>query len=94
VSGRSEYAAVKALSLVEENQLCIPFATDGIDNKSEAAGAIVDSVVVADARKHGAVLQELMKEEQYDEVCKSLNNRIITGPTGSNVSDCIIFMQE
>jgi glycerate 2-kinase len=94
VSGRSEYAAVKALSLVGENQLCLPFATDGIDNKSEAAGAIVDSTTVAAARRNEVILQELMKEEQYDEVCKSLNMRIMTGPTGSNVSDCILFMQE
>lgn len=94
VSGRSEYAAVKALSLVEDNQLCIPFATDGIDNKSEAAGALVDGSVVRSAKEKADVVEELMKEEQYDEVCKSLNTRIITGPTGSNVSDCIIFMQE
>lgn len=94
VSGRSEYAAVKALSIVGDNQLCIPFATDGIDNKSEAAGAIVDGPVVSAARKHEAVIQELLKEEQYDEICKVLDTRIITGPTGSNVSDCILFMQE
>lgn len=94
VSGRSEYAAVKALSLVEENQLCLPFATDGIDNKSDAAGAIVDSATVAAARKHEAIIQELLKEEQYNEICKSLNMRLMTGPTGSNVSDCILFMQE
>lgn len=94
VSGRSEYAAAQALHLVEENQLCIPFATDGIDNKSEATGAIVDGTVVASARKQDNIVQELLKEEQYDELCKALDARIITGPTGSNVSDCIIFMQE
>lgn len=94
VSGRSEYTATQALSFVEENQLCLPFATDGIDNKSEAAGALIDGSIVALAHKKQEVLQELLKEEQYDDVCKTLNARIITGPTGSNVSDCIIYMQE
>lgn len=93
-SGRSEYAAAQALSLVEDGQLCIPFATDGIDNKSEAAGAIIDGSVVAAARKQEDIIEELLKEEQYDELCKSLGTRVITGHTGSNVSDCIIFMQE
>lgn len=93
-SGRSEYAAAQALALVEEGQLCIPFATDGIDNKSDAAGAIIDGAVVASAHKQQDIIQELLKEEQYDELCKSLGTRIITGHTGSNVSDCIIFMQE
>lgn len=94
ISGRCEYAATKALSYVEEGQLFIPFATDGIDNKSEAAGALVDGSVVAQARKQGEIIQELLKEEQYDDICKSLNARIITGPTGSNVSDCLLFIQE
>jgi glycerate-2-kinase len=93
-SGRSEYAAAKALSLVEEGQLCIPFATDGIDNKSEAAGVIVDTAVVMRAHEHADIAQELSREEQYDEIFKALGARIVTGPTGSNVSDCILFMQE
>lgn len=93
-SGRSEYAAAQALELVGEHDICVPFATDGIDNKSEAAGAIVDHLAVVSAHKQKDVVDELLKEEQYDELWKALGTRIITGPTGSNVSDCILFLQE
>jgi glycerate-2-kinase len=93
VGGRSAYAAVKALNFVEHDQLCLPFATDGIDNKSEAAGALIDGEVVALARTRGSELQELLSHGRYDDICKMLGTQVITGPTGSNVSDCIIFMQ-
>lgn len=92
-AGRSEYAGIQALSLVEENQLCLPFATDGIDNKSVAAGVVVDAVTLASARDQADVVQKLLTEEKYDDVCKTLDMQMITGATGSNVSDCLIFMQ-
>lgn len=92
--GRNEYAAGKALFVVEDDQLCIPFATDGIDNRSEAAGVIVDKLAVATAHEKTDTMKKLFEEERYDDVCKELGTQIVTGPTGSNVSDCILFMQE
>lgn len=92
--GRSEYAAVQALSIVKNNQLCIPFATDGIDNRSHAAGAVVDAAILASAEKQADAVEELLSKEKYDEICRLLHIQVITGPTGSNVSDCILFMQE
>ena len=91
--GRNEYAASKALSLIEENQVCIPFATDGIDNKSESAGALVDSLVLKKIQEESIVVEDYLKEGKHDELCKALGIQIITGPTGSNVSDCIVYLQ-
>jgi glycerate-2-kinase len=91
--GRNEYAAGVALSLVEENQVCIPFATDGIDNKSDAAGALIDTDVKVYALQNNILIQEYFMQGKHDELCKDLGIQLITGPTGSNVSDCIIYMQ-
>lgn len=91
--GRNEYAAGKALSIVEENQVCIPFATDGVDNKSDAAGAIIDTLVISTSKEKGINIEEYLEQGRHDDLCKDLGIQIITGPTGSNVSDCIIYLQ-
>lgn len=91
--GRNEYAAGKALLLVEDNQVCIPFATDGIDNKSLAAGAIVDTHALAYGDAQGIAVASYIEEGRHEDLCKDLGIQIITGPTGSNVSDCIIYLQ-
>ncbi len=94
IGGRSEYAAIQALSIVDNGQICIPFATDGIDNKSSSAGALVDEIVLASAQEQINNIQGLIKDGRYDEICKMLNMQVITGPTGSNVSDIILFLQK
>jgi glycerate-2-kinase len=92
--GRSEYAGGKALRIIKEGEVCIPFATDGIDNKSQAAGVVVDVAVLATAREKGVDIEMYLNEGRHDDLCKDLGIQIITGPTGSNVSDCIIYMHE
>lgn len=91
--GRNEYAATKAISIVEEGQVCVSFATDGIDNRSLAAGALIDTKCVEDARASGVDIDFYIKEERYDDLCEVLGAQILTGPTGSNVSDCILYIQ-
>jgi len=91
--GRNEYAAGIALSLIEENQVCIPFATDGIDNNSDAAGALVDAEVNKHALRNNILIQDYLIQGKHDDLCKDLGIQLITGSTGSNVSDCIIYMQ-
>lgn len=91
--GRNEYAAAKALVMIKPNQVCIPFASDGIDNKSDAAGAIIDSLVLEKANREGIDISTYIEEGSYDDLCKDLGVQIITGPTGSNVSDCILLLQ-
>jgi glycerate-2-kinase len=92
-SGRNEYAGGKALSIIENNEVCIPFATDGIDNKSEAAGVIIDTHVVTLANEKGINITEYLDQGKHDELCRLLDVQIITGPTGSNVSDCLIYLR-
>jgi hydroxypyruvate reductase len=92
-SGRNEYAGGKALSIIETNEVCIPFATDGIDNKSEAAGVIIDTQVLRVAEEKGINIPEYLDQGKHDELCKLLDIQIITGPTGSNVSDCIMYVR-
>jgi enolase len=91
--GRNEYAAAKAIEIIQKNQVCISFASDGIDNKSESAGAIIDSLVLEKANREGIDISMYIREGSYDDLCKDLGVQIITGPTGSNVSDCILLLQ-
>lgn len=91
--GRNEYAAGKAFSFVEDGEVCVPFATDGIDNKSAAAGAIVDVLAKTTAQEHGIVIDEYVTSGRHEELCKDLGIQIITGPTGSNVSDCLLYLR-
>jgi glycerate-2-kinase len=91
--GRNEYAACKALSIIEENEVCIPFASDGIDNRSVSAGALVDHDVVRFAEVQNISIASYLNEGKHDELCIALQNQIITGATGSNVSDCIMYLR-
>jgi glycerate-2-kinase len=91
--GRNEYAGIKALSIVGEGDVCIPFASDGIDNKSDAAGVVIDTSLISLAKEKNISIDSYIKEGKYDDLCKDLGIQIITGPTGSNVSDCIIYLR-
>jgi glycerate-2-kinase len=92
-SGRNEYAGGKALLMVEDGEVFVPFATDGIDNRSEAAGVIVDSSVLTVAKEKGVHIESYLDEGKHDALCRELGIQIITGPTGSNVSDCILYLR-
>lgn len=93
-SGRNEYAAAQALSHVEAGQVCIPFASDGIDNKSVAAGALVDMDALNDARARQVPIEQHMTDHTIDALWSEIGTQIITGTTGSNVSDCILYLQQ
>jgi glycerate-2-kinase len=92
-SGRNEYAGGKALDIIEDNEVCIPFATDGIDNKSEASGVIIDAHVIQIAQEKGINIADYLNRGKHDDLCRLLDIQIITGPTGSNVSDCLIYLR-
>lgn len=91
--GRNEFAAGIALNLVDDEEVFISFATDGIDNHSLAAGALIDKGVVAQAAQAGISIQEYIDNGKQDELFEELGVQIITGPTGSNVSDCIMYIK-
>jgi glycerate-2-kinase len=63
------------------------FATDGIDGKCDAAGAIADGFTLSRARKKGLDPQVFLEENNSYEFFSELDDLFITGLTGTNVTD-------
>ncbi len=90
--GRNQEQALSALQAIGETSdkaVTIGFfGTDGIDGKTEAAGALVDFSTYRKAIRLGLDANKYLKENDsnsfFRKVGKSL---VITGPTGTNVND-------
>ncbi len=91
VGGRNEYICVEALSRIDDDQVFVSFASDGIDNLSDAAGGIIDSHIIQKSKTFP--VDEYMKTNKQDELLEALGARIMTGQTGSNVSDLLILLR-
>ncbi len=90
--GRNQELALAALAEVAEGELVISCASDGIDN-TPAAGAIADSPAREEAlRQRLDINKYLDRHDSYNFFQKN-NAQIVTGKTGSNVSDLMIVMR-
>ena len=68
------------------------FATDGIDGKSDAAGAIADGFSLKRARKRNLDPDRYLMNNNSYEFFNTLGDLFITGPTGTNVMDIQIII--
>ncbi|MHA1380006.1 MAG: glycerate kinase type-2 family protein [Candidatus Helarchaeota archaeon] len=67
--------------------------TDGIDGYSDAAGAIIDSNSLDAANLLGLDIQKYLENNDSYSFFKKLGHSLIlTGPTGTNVSDLVLFL--
>jgi glycerate-2-kinase len=82
--------AVEELSL--KKMVLASFATDGIDGKSDAAGAIADGNTLLRAKKAGLSPQPYLDNNNSYAFFSSLGDLLLTGPTGTNVMDLHICM--
>jgi glycerate 2-kinase len=88
IGGRNTHAALMAAERISgTGSMFVAFATDGVDGSSEAAGAIVGGDTVARGGDPGPALTA-SDSATYLEATGDL---IVTGPTGTNVSDLWIF---
>lgn len=72
--------------------LLLSFGTDGVDGTSEAAGALLDEVVLTKARARGLDPLALLRANDSDHFFRHAGGRILTGPTGTNVADVCLFL--
>ena len=91
--GRNQEMALAMLADVRDDELVLPFSSDGHDN-TDHAGAIADAVT----REH-ALAQNLSSAEYLDghrayDFFTSTGDALVTGYTGSNVSDLIIALKK
>lgn len=94
VGGRNEYISALSFKHVKENQVFISFASDGIDNLSHASGGIIDVSMKNKIENFDKELDIALTQNSHDEFLQKIDAQIITGPTGSNVSDLMILLQK
>jgi glycerate-2-kinase len=92
IGGRNEYLSAKMIESIPPGAVFVSFASDGIDNCSEAAGGIIDSSL----REKVATLPEsvtmYLDTYKHDELLATLGARILVGPTEANVSDLFFLI--
>lgn len=88
-----EFALSAALQLKDESGVVVAaIDTDGTDGPTELAGGIVDSSTVARAREKGLDLSQSLLSHDSSTVLNKLNDAIITGHTGTNISDLYLML--
>lgn len=84
VGGRNSHAALLAARRIAGTDWCFAaFATDGVDGRSSGAGAIVDGTTVA----RGGDPTKSLSESDSATYLEAVGDLLLTGPTGTNVSD-------
>ena len=90
--GRSQELALAALDDLKDDELIAAFASDGRDN-TEYAGAIADAATARHAHEKNLVaLGYLATHGTYD-FFTGTGDFILTGYTGSNVSDLVVALK-
>lgn len=90
--GRNLELALSALRFVGDNDLIISLASDGRDN-TEYAGAICDRITREKAEKLGVRPREWLDRNDSFHFFEKTGDFILTGETGSNVSDLVIAIR-
>ncbi|MCD6086017.1 DUF4147 domain-containing protein [bacterium] len=91
--GRNQELALAALENLKRGEALIALASDGIDN-SQAAGAIVDWQTKKAAKELGLVAKRYLENNDSFHFFEKTGDLIFTGPTGTNVSDLILFLRK
>lgn len=78
---------------IDENDVFISFASDGMDN-SDAAGAIVDISTMKKAEELGLKAEDYLNRFDSYNFFQKTGDLIITGKTGANVSDLMILLNK
>jgi glycerate 2-kinase len=66
--------------------------TDGVDGPTDAAGAIVTDTTVPRAREAKVDPQSALDQNNSYAFFEALGDLIITGPTGTNVTDIFVAL--
>lgn len=90
--GRNQEMALAALQDIHGDELILPFASDGHDN-TDHAGAIGDGVTLAHARAQKLSIEEYLDSHRAYDFFSATGDALMTGYTGSNVSDLIIAIK-
>ncbi|HCC06186.1 TPA: hypothetical protein DEP94_02430 [Candidatus Nomurabacteria bacterium] len=93
IGGRNLYTGTEALNIISDTDLFIAYASDGIDNKSVYAGAVIDAETKRKIKDRNLDVEKLHEDNKDNEIFEEIGEVIITGDTGSNVSDLYLMMR-
>ncbi|MDI6734447.1 MAG: DUF4147 domain-containing protein [Patescibacteria group bacterium] len=91
--GRNQELVLSVLRFVGDNQIMASIASDGHDN-TEFSGAICDKITRERMLKLNLDPEKYLEENNSFEFFSRVGDYILTGDTGSNVSDLIIAINE
>jgi len=92
--GRNLYVAMEALKHIKEDDTFCAFASDGIDNKSKYAGAVIDKNTLDTISEKNLNLEDYIERYDPEGLFEKTGGMIETGPTGSNVSDLMVSIRK
>jgi glycerate 2-kinase len=88
-----EFAVAAALEIAGLAKVwVVAIGTDGTDGPTDAAGAVVDGHTVARAQRLSVDLTGSLTRHNTYPTLKTLQQLIITGPTGTNVNDLYLIL--
>ncbi len=90
--GRAQEISLASLSGIKDDELILPFASDGRDN-SEVAGAICDMISHSKSVSLNLPLSDFLARHDGLKFFEATGDTVVTGPTGANVSDLIISLK-
>lgn len=93
IGGRNSAFVLACVPKIAGKKITVLSAgTDGIDGNSPAAGAVADGETLARARAKGLDPADLQKRSDAFNFFLTLDDAIITGPTGNNLRDLRILI--
>ncbi len=92
--GRNQELCLAALNEIHDspNITFLSAGTDGIDGKSDAAGAVVDCNTFRKSKELNLSIDEYLSRNDSYHFFKQTDDLIITGPTGTNVCDVTVMI--
>ncbi len=93
IGGRNEELVLASLPFLSESSAVFAsMGTDGIDGKSDAAGAIADSDTLFEAKENGTDFLKFLENNDAHNFFSRVNSLIFTGNTGTNVADIAVLI--
>jgi len=94
LGGRNQELALASCQQIQHSEgLAMAFlATDGIDGPTDAAGAIVDGYTIDRAHRSRLDAERFLHRNDSHHFFHHLKDLIMTGPTGTNVSDIHVIV--
>jgi hydroxypyruvate reductase len=93
IGGRNQQFALYCAHKIAGENICVLSAgSDGIDGNSEAAGAIADGTTAERAKARGLDPDSHLRGFNTQPLFETLDDLIVTGPTGNNLRDIRILL--